>query len=124
MLVDLFYDHLLARDWPRHANGTLDQFTSGVYAALTDYETFVPERAREAVDLMSRHNWLGSYRHVEAVGQAIDRMSVYRLQRANPLAGGIEEFLADPAGYEADFDAFLPDALAFAAQWRAARDAR
>ena len=121
VLIDLFYDHLLARDWSRHASGTLAQFTTGVYAALADYEADLPERAHEVAGLMRRYDWLGSYRHVEAVGQAIDRMSVYRLQRANPLAGGIEEFLADPAGYAADFDAFLPDALAFAAEWRAAR---
>jgi len=124
VLIDLFYDHLLARDWPRHAGGTLDQFTTQLYAALTEYTALLPERAHEVADLMRRHDWLGSYRRVEAVGRAIDRMSVYRLRRANPLGGGIEEFLADPAGFSADFDAFLPDALAFAAEWRAARDAR
>ena len=124
VLIDLFYDHLLARDWPRHASGTLDQFTTQLYAALSDFTPLLPERAHEVADLMRRHDWLGSYRHVEAVGQAIDRMSVYRLRRANPLAGGIEEFLADPQGFEADFQHFMPDALAFAAAWRASRDAR
>jgi len=124
VLIDLFYDHLLARDWPRHASGTLDQFTTQLYAALADYTALLPERAHEVADLMRRNDWLGSYRHVEAVGLAIDRMSVYRLRRANPLAGGIEEFLADAQGFEADFQHFMPDAFAFTAEWRAARDAR
>ena len=48
-------------------------------------------------------------------------MSIHRLKRANPLAGGFEEFLADPDGFATDFRAFLPDALAFAAQWRERR---
>lgn len=121
VLVDLFYDHLLARDWASYASGTLDQFTTLLYSALADYTTLLPDRAQEVAHLMRTHDWLGSYRHVAAVGQAIDRMAVYRLRRANTLGGGIEEFLADPQGFEADFRSFLPDALAFSADWRAAR---
>lgn len=122
VLVDLFYDHLLARDWAEHGSGTLELFTARIYAALPGYSAVLPEKAREIADLMSTHDWLGGYRNVAAVGQAIDRMSIYRIRRANPLAGGIEEFLADVAGFEADFREFLPDAIVFAAEWRAVRD--
>lgn len=120
-LVDLFYDHLLARDWASLAPGTLNQFTTLLYSALADYTTLLPDRAQEVAHLMRTHDWLGSYRHVVAVGQAIDRMAVYRLRRANTLGGGIEEFLADPEGFSTDFRQFLPDAVAFAADWRLAR---
>ncbi len=121
VLVDLFYDHLLARDWTDYHPGSLESYTSRLYSALHDHCGVLPERAREVARLMHAHDWLCSYRNVAAVGGAIDRMAVHRLRRANPLAGGIEEFIADAAGFEADFRAFLPDALAFAAAWRAAR---
>lgn len=122
VLVDLFYDHLLARDWAEHGSGTLELFTTRLYAVLPGYSAVLPEKAREIADLMSTYDWLCGYRNVAAVGQAIDRMSIYRIRRANPLAGGIEEFLADEAGFEADFREFLPDAIVFAAEWRAVRD--
>lgn len=121
VLVDLFYDHLLARDWPDYGPGTLESYTLQLYASLDDFSGDLPEKAREIGDLMRRNDWLCAYRNVAAVGQAIDRMSIYRLRRANPLAGGIEEFLADADGFEADFRRFLHDALAFAADWRSAR---
>ena len=121
VLVDLFYDHLLARDWPDYGSGTLESYTARLYASLDDYAGELPAKAREVADLMRANDWLCAYRHVAAVGEAIDRMSIYRLRRANPLAGGIEEFLADADGFEADFRRFLPDALAFAADWRNAR---
>ena len=70
---------------------------------------------------MRQHDWLTAYRDLSAVAQAIDRMSVYRLRRENTLAGGIEEFLADAVGFEADFQCFMPEAMAFAAKWRAER---
>ena len=118
ILVDLFYDHLLARDWADHGEGSLKAYTAQLYASLDRYSAQLPPAAREIAGLMRRDDWLCSYRDVSAVGRVIDRMAVYRLRRATPLGGGIEEFLADSAGFESDFRAFLPDAIAFASQWR------
>lgn len=124
VLVDLFYDHLLARDWNDYCSEPLDAYTARLYASLEAHSALLPERAREIADLMRANDWLGSYRNIAAVGLAINRMAVHRLRRANPLGGGIEEFVADIPGFEADFRAFLPDAVAFARAWRADRPAR
>ena len=121
ILVDMFYDHLLARDWAEHGGGSLETYTSTLYAALDDFTVHLPDRAGEVAALMRAEDWLSSYREIDAVGQVLDRMAVHRLRRANTLAGGIEEFVADPAGFETDFRSFLPDAFAFAAAWRRAQ---
>lgn len=122
VLVDLFYDHLLARDWAEHGVGKLAEYTAQLYATLDQYSGFLSENARDVAARMQMHDWLGAYRGVSAVAEAIDRMSRYRLRRPNTLAGGMDEFVSDPAGFESDFRQFLPDALAFAAAWRARRD--
>ncbi len=122
VLVDLFYDHLLARDWACHAPGRLDVFAAELYRSLQNHAACLPEKAQEVADRMRTQDWLSSYQQVTAVGQAIDRMSIYRIRRTNPLAGGIEEFLADTEGFSADFKAFLPDAMAFSLEWRASRN--
>ncbi len=121
VLVDIFYDHLLARDWEQHGEGTLAHYSAQIYASVECFLDDLPAAAREVAALMQRHDWLGSYRDVGAVGRVIERMAVHRMRRANPLPGGIDEFLADPAGFAADFADFLPDARAFAAAWRAQR---
>ena len=118
VLVDLFYDHLLARDWADHGEGPLEAYTARLYASLDRYSAQLPPAAREIAGLMRRDDWLCSYREAAAVGRVIDRMAVYRLRRSNPLGGGIEEFIADAAGFESDFRTFLPDAIAFADSWR------
>lgn len=114
VLVDLFYDHLLARDWDRHHDLPLDTYAAQRYRALEARAGDLPEAARDIAQRMRTGNWLFAYRNVTAVGTAIDRMSIYRMRRANPLAGGIDEFFADRDGFAADFDAFLPDARRFA----------
>ena len=121
-LVDLFYDHLLARDWASYATVPLDDYSAGLYASLHEYFGVLPEPARAVARRMQTHGWLGAYRDVAAVGRAIDLMAVHRLRRPNALTGGIDEFLADTPGFTADFRTFLPDAEAFAKAWRAARE--
>lgn len=121
VLVDIFYDHVLARDWTEFGRGRLDDYTQGLYAAVPPHAAALPDKAREVVELMRTNDWLGSYCDINAVGRVIDRMAIHRLRRANPLAGGVEEFLADSGGFADDFRAFFPDALAFAAGWRAQR---
>ena len=121
VLVDLFYDHLLARDWAEHSAGTLAQYTARIYANVEDFIDDLPPAAREVAALMQHNDWLTAYANIDAVGNAIERMAIHRMRRANALPGGIDEFLGDPAGFDADFRAFLPDALAFAAHWRAQR---
>ncbi len=118
VLVDLFYDHLLARDWADYCAEPLDDYAARLYAALDAHAAQLPEKAREIADLMRRYDWLGSYRNIASVGQVIDRMAVHRISRVNPLGGGIEEFLADPYGFETDFRAFFSAAKAFSTGWR------
>ena len=121
VLVDLFYDHLLARDWADYGSGTLEDYVQEVYVSLSEYHECLPDSAREMSRLMHQQNWLCAYRDLSSLGRVIDRMSVYRFRRENPLAGGVEEFLADAEGFASDFRCFMPDALVFAASWRAKR---
>ena len=121
VLVDLFYDHLLASTWANYSEIPLHTYATGLYALLNDHQNTLPEKARGVALRMREQDWLTTYRDVAAVGQAIDRMAIYRIRRANSLAGGIEEFLADPHGFREDFNAFMPDAITFAAAWRAER---
>jgi acyl carrier protein phosphodiesterase len=62
---------------------------------------------------MAQLDWLGSYRRVEAVHVALDRMGE-RLKRGNALLGAGEELTANYAGLEADFRAFFPEVVRFA----------
>ena len=121
IMVDLFYDHFLARYWREFGEGELAEFSADTYALLRQRQHQLPDSLAKLLPAMIRGDWLSAYRHPENVALALDRMSTRRLSRPNPLAGAGEELLADYAGFEADFRAFLPDATAFTAALRAAR---
>jgi len=114
ILVDIFYDHLLARDWPHAA--PLSDMTRRIYAHLADFDPLLPAHARPAMALMAREDWLGSYAGLDGIADVLHRMS-QRARQPNPLAGGEVEFIADAAGFAEDFAEWFGDARRFVGEW-------
>lgn len=120
VMVDMFYDHFLARHWAHFDGAPLEDFTAGMYALMGAHAPLLPPRLAAVLPRMRETDWLASYRSPEAIAIALDRMAL-RLRRANPLAGAGEELGAAYAQFEADFFDFIGDAERFAAAHRAAR---
>jgi acyl carrier protein phosphodiesterase len=118
IMVDMFYDHFLALHWHQFGNEPLESFSAGVYSLMEDNSPLLTARLRDLLGYMKRDDWLVSYRSVDSIGLALDRMSRHRLKRENTLLGAVEELQSGYAGFEQDFHDFLPDALAFSAQVR------
>jgi len=113
ILVDMYFDHFLARHWDDYADEPLDTFTARVYAALLAHEARLPERLRRIAPSMAQRDWLGSYRHVEVVHAALDRVGE-RLKRGNALLGAGAALMPHYAALEADFRVFFPELVRFA----------
>lgn len=135
IMVDLFYDHFLARGWAAWpaapgfasfghnidvapAGNDLAAYCAATYALFDAHAALLPPRLAEVAPLMAAHDWLGSYAETATIALALDRMAARRFSRPTPLTGGGAELLADYEGYAADFRAFFADALDFARQWR------
>lgn len=117
VLVDIFYDHVLARDWERYHTASLPTFCESVYRQIEIRAQDLPESTAVAMRLMAQENWLQSYAALGGIGDVLTRMS-QRARYSNPLAGGEEEFLADADGYAQDFAWLMQDAEGFVRQWR------
>lgn len=120
VLVDIFYDHLLARDWARYHDETLAGYCAAVYCQIAERRDDLPPSAHHALELMAREDWLQSYARVEGIADVLVRMS-RRARQPNPLVGAEVDFVAAAEGFENDFRAWLPDARRFVDGWLAAR---
>ena len=119
IIVDLCYDHFLARRWGRHAALPLDEFTTQVYAALARHHPLLPPRLARLAPRMIAEDWLGSYRDLDALGAALDGIA-NRSPRVAPLAGAIEDVRHRYRELGEDFDAFFPELAAHAGTLKAA----
>lgn len=117
ILVDIFYDHLLALDWENVHHRLLQDYSATVYRMIAARLDELPPGAHHALSLMAREDWLSSYATIEGIADVLVRMS-RRARQPNPLAQGEEEYLADAAGYAEDYRAWLPDVTMFCREWR------
>jgi len=122
ILLDMWFDHLLARGWARYGDGSLHAFSQRVQALLAQRKAEVPQRMHSFVRYLHAHDLPERYREREAIADALHGLST-RLSRANPLAESLPvlETLAVPL--EAHFAAFFPDLAAHASAERDRLDA-
>lgn len=106
ILVDVFYDHFLARDWQRFHHEPLERFAATTYRALCGTTQPLPERFGGMLPHLVAGDWLTSYRDLGGIHLALDRMS-RRVRPGNPLLGSAAELERQLPAFEADFLTFF-----------------
>lgn len=112
IVLDVFFDHCLARHWQDYAPQPLGEFTRDFYQVLLA-EPQLPGRLAHIAPFMAADDWLGAYGDFATLEQVF-RGIARRLSRPEGLAGvmGELETLYEPL--MADFRAFYPLLQAFA----------
>lgn len=123
IVIDIYYDHLLARDFTRYSAEPLRAFANRAYAALAPA---VPTAGDAAGFLraMIADDRLVRYGTVEGIADTLARLSD-RIARRIPrhavrLEAAMPELLRQDAELEGDFHAFYPELIAHAAACKAA----
>jgi acyl carrier protein phosphodiesterase len=112
IVLDVFFDHCLARDWALYADRPLALFTSDVYRVLSS-ERQLPERLAQIAPHMVANDWLGSYREFEVLEQVLRGIS-RRLTRPEELAAAMQELRRLYEPLSEDFRLFYPQLQDFA----------
>jgi acyl carrier protein phosphodiesterase len=117
IIVDLGFDHFLARNWSEYSSVDLGVFTEKIYDLLKDNENLLPDGLKSVVPRMVEEDWLGSYKEVEGVGKALDRIA-RRFKRENKLGGAVEELVKNYKELEENFRAFFPQLISYVESYR------
>jgi len=118
VLVDVFYDHLLAQNWHTIHHLPLNEYSESIYKSIKDRLNDLPITSHPALTMMAKEDWLSSYAKIEGIADVLARMS-RRARNPNPLENGEREFLADVDGFTADFYVWLDDTREFCRGWLA-----
>jgi acyl carrier protein phosphodiesterase len=112
VLIDVFYDHFLAKNWLEYSEIPLRDFSISVYKILQDSRDILPESLKQVMPTIIDRDILGSYKEIGGIDRVLNRMSV-RIKRTNNLASGIEDLTANYHQLESDFRAFFPDLISY-----------
>lgn len=111
LLIDMFYDHFLAKNWLTYSELTLEAYSTNFYKILEKYSSILPDKLIKVSHFMINENWLLSYREVTGIEKALERISKRLSVPDNTLADSINELYNSYADLEDDFNTFFPTAI-------------
>ena len=121
IILDLAFDHFLAKNWSVYSDSELDSFTRDVYEMLSKNSSILPVKLASFLPRMIHEDWLGSYEKLEGVSLVIERIAK-RLERKfgrqNSLSGASEDIVANYSELEHNFEEFFPELITFVDNYR------
>jgi acyl carrier protein phosphodiesterase len=110
ILIDIFYDHFLARDWENYSPLPLPAFAAEIYDSFERCRGEIPSEALVHLEHMRESNWLCAYREIDGISTALHRLGT-RLRRPVPLGDAISVLHDNYDDLFADFSAFFPELM-------------
>jgi len=119
ILLDVYFDHVLARDWARLGAGSLDDFSAAVGALLRAHEAWLPAGLNRFAGYFRAHGLFAAYANPAVIERVLAGIGS-RLRHANPLAGAGPQLWTRSDALDALFESFYPQLVAHAHEIRAA----
>lgn len=108
VLMDIIYDHFLAKHFDRYSELPLQTYVSGIYETLAAHYGYLPEHARRFYGYMTERNILFHYSTLQGIETVLSHLSHrirhrYELHLAVPILE--EQYEAIEAEFFVFFDA-------------------
>jgi acyl carrier protein phosphodiesterase len=98
VIVDVFYDHFLAKNWNNYHDQLLPEYADHVYDVIQKNASILPERVNMMMPYMIKGNWLVNYAHLEGIHRALSGMA-----RRTPYESKMDESVSDLKEYYEEF---------------------
>lgn len=110
VIVDIYYDHFLAKNWSEYSKTDLKSYTTEVYTYLENHQSVFPEKAVRTFTYMKSTDWLYNYQYMDGLEMALTGMS-RRTSFDSKMDESIQDLKQDYHLYEQEFREFLPDII-------------
>jgi acyl carrier protein phosphodiesterase len=112
VIVDVFYDHFLAKNWNTYSDEKLDDFVARFYQSLHDNHINLSERTKGMMPYMIEHNWLVSYETVEGINRILTQMD-QRTKNESKMRFATNELSEFYPEFEEEFTNFFQELILF-----------
>ncbi|OYX83191.1 MAG: ACP phosphodiesterase [Flavobacteriales bacterium 32-34-25] len=108
VIVDIFYDHFLAKNWANYSNENLEEYVSRFYQSMHTHYDFLSEKAQNILPYMEKQNWLSSYQSIEGIHQILTQMD-RRTNNSSNMRFASEELQMYYSDFEQEFSLFFEE---------------
>lgn len=116
VIVDMFYDHLLAKNWERYYKEFLPDFAERNYRILEGFHTILPEGVKYMLPYMTKGNWLVNYARLEGIERALSGMA-RRSKYESKMELAVEDLKKNYDEFTQEFSIFYPELQKFSNDW-------
>lgn len=108
VIVDVFYDHFLAKNWSVYSNENLEEFIQNFYESLRQNQAVLTEKTIGFMPYMFKQNWLSSYQTIEGINSILTQMDG-RTKNKSKMRFATEELQEFYSDFEEEFTTFFRD---------------
>ena len=115
VIVDVFFDHFLAKNWNYYSEESLEDFVQNFYISLTTYEMHLTEKAKMMQPYMIKQNWLLNYRSIDGIEKILTQMD-RRTKNVSMMRNSVTELKHYYSEFEQDFTDFFEELRTFSSK--------
>ncbi|MCL6295827.1 ACP phosphodiesterase [Jejuia spongiicola] len=112
VIVDILYDHFLAKNWSNYSKTPLDVYVEAFYDSLEKHYNILPIRIQKMMPFMIADNWLLSYASIDGISRVLEGMNRRTKNRSgmDEAVNELETFYTD---FEKEFTSFFEELIEF-----------
>ena len=112
VIVDVFYDHFLAKNWNTYSDERLEDFVARFYQSLSDNKSVLSVRTLMVMPYMFEQNWLVSYQTVEGINRILTQMD-HRTKNLSKMRFATNELSEFYSEFENEFTKFFEELITY-----------
>lgn len=112
VIIDVFYDFLLARNWNRYYPKSLPLFTQDIYQILLKHLKKMPSTLQQHAKRMIEDNWLMVYTSYSGLEETFRRMK-YRVSKPEYLNYAVKSLQNNLTQLDEEFNLFFPEVIGY-----------
>ena len=115
VIVDMFFDHVLAAQWHRFHRYSLEEFSQKFYRTMNDSIELIPPASKKILPVLTKYNWFVTYRSLEGLETILYQMS-QRTRFPIDMSLAIKDLKNNYYDIENDFYLFFDEIVDFVAE--------
>ena len=112
VVVDIFYDYLLSKNWEKYSKESLDDFAKRTYKILQSRMDEMPPNLKKRLPSMIAHDWLQGYSKEQGLRYTFERLKS-RLSKPEQLDNVVENLFQHEAALNEGFNIFFPEMIEY-----------
>ncbi|UCD60128.1 MAG: acyl carrier protein phosphodiesterase [Flavobacteriaceae bacterium] len=115
VIVDIFYDHFLAKNWQQYSDTPLELFVENFYDLLEANISILPDNTKRMIPYMISDNWLLNYAKMDGISRVLSGMN-RRTHNKSKMNYAILDLEKDYDAFELEFTDFFKELETFSKQ--------